>query len=99
MASGMTVLYVGLTLAVLVAAWLVASYRGVGAASRDADRAWSAMDRQLRRRHDLVPALVAAVREHAPGESAAVERLVETCAAAQAATEPYERSETERRLV
>jgi LemA protein len=54
---------------------------------------------QLRRRHDLVPVLVAAVRQHAPGESAAVDRLLAACVAAQGAETPLERADAERALV
>jgi LemA protein len=95
----MTVVVAGLACAALVAAWVAAVFRGLQSVERDSGRAWTELERQLCRRHDLVPALVAAVREHAPGESVAVERLVAACTAAAAARSPYERGETERTLV
>ena len=95
----MTVVYAAAGVILLVAAWLIASYRGLASVAADSERAWHAMDAQLRRRHDLVPALVAAVREHAPGESVAVERLVAACTDAGSAETPFARGEAERRLV
>jgi LemA protein len=91
-------LYVGLGAAVLVAAWLLTAYGNLAAARGVVDEAWAALEVQLGRRHDLVPPLVAAVREHAPGESTAIDRLVAACAAAGAATSPSERTDAEHHL-
>jgi LemA protein len=95
----MTALYAGLGAVALVAAWLLTSYRGLASSARSAHDAWGGLEAQLRRRHDLVPALVAAVREHAPGESAALERLVAARVEAQTASTPFQRAGAERRLV
>lgn len=94
----MTALYAGLGALALVAAWLRTSYRGLAACAHGANEAWRGLEVQLRRRHDLVPVLVATVREHAPGESAALERLVAACAEARAARTPFERAGAERRI-
>jgi hypothetical protein len=59
----------------LTITWLVLVFNGlVGLREREA-RAWSLIDVQLRRRHDLLPALVAAVRGYARHESDVQERL------------------------
>jgi LemA protein len=60
--------------------------------------AWSDIGVQLKRRHDLVPKLVEAVRAYAAYESARLEDVVRLRAAAQAAAEPAEAAAAERRL-
>lgn len=58
----MTLLYVVLGLLALTALAVVLIHNGLVAARNRVDEAWSGIDVQLRRRHDLVPNLVAAVR-------------------------------------
>lgn len=66
---------IGLAAAALVAyaAW---TYNRLVALNRRADGAWSDIDVQLKRRWDLVPALVAAVKGYAGHESGTLEQVV-----------------------
>jgi LemA protein len=66
-------------LAVLVAlgVWLVVTYNGLTRLRMLAHNAWSDIDVQLKRRHDLVPSLVASVKGHAGYERGTLEGVVE----------------------
>jgi len=60
--------------------------------------AWADIDVQLKRRHDLVPALVAAVKGHAGYEKGTLEALVEARSRAIQARGPGAAGEAERAL-
>ena len=59
------------------------------------DEAWSGIDVQLKRRHDLVPNLVEAVKGYAQHERATFEAVTEARAKAMAASGPAEASQAE----
>jgi LemA protein len=94
--TGVTIAIAALALA---ATWLLSAWRGLVAAQAGADAAWSAIDVQLRDRHALLPALVAAVQAETPVEADTLARVVEARDRAVAATTPWERADAERRLV
>lgn len=86
---------------VLLAAAFVAGvwlYNRLVRARNRVDTAWSDIDVQLQRRHDLVPRLVAAVRQYANYERATLEAVSELRAAAMHAGSVDERGEAEGRL-
>lgn len=56
--------------------WLVIVWNGLVALRNRTQRAWSLIDIQLRRRHDLIPQLVAVVDAHAAHERSTHEALV-----------------------
>jgi LemA protein len=58
----MTGLYLLLGALALVAFWAVVSYNALVRARNRVDEAWSGIDVQLKRRHDLVPNLVETVK-------------------------------------
>jgi len=60
--------------------------------------AWSDVDVQLQRRHDLVPRLVETVRGYARHESQLLERVTEERSQARATREPGQRSDPETAL-
>jgi LemA protein len=62
------------------------------------DSTWSDIDILLRRRHDLVPNLVAAVQGYAVHEAATFRAVTDARVEAQAAHEPSARGEAERTL-
>jgi LemA protein len=95
----MTGVSVALGFLVLAAAWLLASWRGLIAARNAADATWAAIDRQLRRRHDLLPALIAAVQAEAPDEEPTPARLTAALERARTAATPFARADAERHLV
>ena len=66
----MTVLYVVVGLAVLIGLWVVVTNNSFIKSRNKVDEAWSGIDVQLKRRHDLVPNLVETVKGYAAHESA-----------------------------
>jgi LemA protein len=95
----MTGLSVGLALLALVALWLLTAWRGLVAARDAADAASAAIDVHLRERHALVPTLIAAVQAETAGEAQTLAQLEAAREGAVAATTPWERGATERRLM
>jgi len=79
-------------LAVLVAvvAFFVLTYNSLASLRLLADNAWSDIDVQLKRRHDLVPSLVATVQGHAGYERGTLEAVVEARDRATRAAGPAE---------
>ena len=69
----------GLVLLVLIglAVFVVITYNSLAALRLLAPNAWADIDVQLKRRHDLIPALVAAVKGHAGYEKGTLEAVVE----------------------
>src|SRR6201997_1027213 len=62
------------------------------------DSAWSDIDVQLKRRHDLIPNLVETVKGYAAHEKGTFENVARYRSAAMAATTPEERSAAEGQL-
>jgi LemA protein len=90
---------IGLIVAVLLI-YPVWTYNRMVALNKRADGAWSDIDVQLKRRWDLVPALVAAVKGYASHESATFESVAQarTRAEQSASADPTGRGESERGL-
>jgi LemA protein len=59
------------------------------------DEAWSGIDVQLKRRHDLVPNLVESVKGYAQHEQSTFEKVTQARAAAMQASGPAEASQAE----
>jgi LemA protein len=96
----MTGVSVLLALLGLGALWLLTAWRGLVAARNAADVAWTRIDVQLRRRHDLVPALVAAVEaETGDADDPALVRMAGARQSALDAATPFARADAERHLV
>ncbi|MSO48145.1 MAG: LemA family protein [Thermoleophilia bacterium] len=71
---------------VIVLAVIVAgTYNGLVQARNRCDEAWSTIDVQLKRRHDLIPNLVETVKGYASHESEAFEKVSNARAAAMSA--------------
>ena len=64
------------------------SYNALARLRLLADNAWADIDVQLKRRHDLIPGLVAAVKGHADYERGTLEHVVRARSDAQAASGP-----------
>jgi LemA protein len=62
--------------------WAIVSFNALVRARSRVDEAWSDVDVQLQRRHDLVPNLVETVRAYAEHESAVLREVSEARAAA-----------------
>jgi len=59
-----------------VAVWAVWTYNRLVQARRVADEAWSGVDAQLKRRHDLIPNLVETVKGYGRHEKGTLEELI-----------------------
>lgn len=68
------ILFIGLLLALLLA-WAISTYNRLIRLRNQVLTAWSDIDVQLARRHDLVPQLVSAVRAFAAHETAALQAV------------------------
>lgn len=63
-------------LVVVVAGWLIAVYNGLITLRNRAQEAWSDIDVQLKRRYDLIPNLVEAVKGYATHEKDTLEKVI-----------------------
>jgi LemA protein len=92
------VLYIVIAVVILLALyWLLERNSMVGARNR-VDEAWSGIDVQLKRRHDLVPNLVETVKGYATHEREVFEKTSQARAQAMAARTPAEASRAEGQL-
>ncbi|MBJ6980034.1 LemA family protein [Luteimonas sp. MC1895] len=94
----MTALLVAAVLVAALAAWAVAAYNRLVRLRNQAATAWSDIDVQLQRRHDLVPQLVAAVQGYASHEGAVLEAVTALRARALGLRYPAELGQVEAEL-
>ncbi len=88
--------YVFILLALMGAAlWGLLTYNRFIGLRNQVEAAWSDIDVQLKRRHDLVPVLVATVKAYARHEQETLARVMERRADALAATGPRMQFEAE----
>ena len=90
-----------IVVAVVVVLVLVASvlmYNGLVRRRNQVDGAWSQVDGQLRRRHDLVPDLVETVQSHAGHERGTLDAVTEARARAVGAKGPADQAAAENAL-
>jgi len=81
-----------------VGAWLAITYNGLTRLRMLARNAWSDIDVQLKRRHDLVPVLVSTVKGHAGYEKGTLESVVEARNRALTASGPAAAGPAEKAL-
>jgi LemA protein len=87
---------IGLLIAVVVIVLIIAGmYNGLVQLKVRADSAWSDIDVQLKRRHDLIPNLVETVKGYATHEKGTFENVAKYRFAAMTATGPEERGQAE----
>jgi LemA protein len=94
----MTPVYIVIGLVVLLALWIVLAYNGLVRARNKVDEAWSGIDVQLKRRHDLVPNLVETVKGYAAHERETLQSVTVARLAAVEAGEPAAIERAEARL-
>src|ERR1700761_1677655 len=95
MAIGIIVLLVVAGLAVLI---LAGMYNSLVQLRVRADNAWSDIDIQLKRRHDLIPNLVETVKGYATHERGTFENIAKLRSQAMQATTPGDKAEAENQL-
>jgi LemA protein len=91
----MTPLLTAFAIVALALVWGVLAFNGLVRARNRVDEAWSGVDVQLKRRCDLVPNLVAAVRGYAQHEREVLEAVAEARSAALGAANRGQRERTE----
>jgi len=91
----MTVVLIVLGVAILLALVFVFIRNSIIGSRNRVDEAWSGIDVQLKRRHDLVPNLVEAVKGYAQHERETFEKVTQARAAAMQASGPGEASQAE----
>src|SRR6201987_3420974 len=83
---------------VIIAVVLIALYNGLVQLRVRADSAWSDIDVQLKRRHDLIPNLVETVKGYAAHEKGTFENIAKWRSAAMTAQAPADRAQAENQL-
>jgi len=91
----MIVVWVILGIIFLIVLWFVAVFNGIVILRNRTKEAWSDIDVQLKRRHDLIPNLVESVKGYAKHESGVFEKVTQARAEAIGAKAPAEIAEKE----
>jgi LemA protein len=76
---------IAIAVAVLAVMWIIYAYNGLVALRTAVQTAWAQIDVQLKRRHDLIPSLVEAVRGYMQHERSTLEAVTQARAQAMAA--------------
>ena len=76
---------IGILIGAAVVMWIITSFNGLVALRARVQTAWGQIDVQLKRRHDLIPNLVEAVRGYMQHEHATLEAVTQARAQAIAA--------------
>ena len=87
-----------LGLVVLIGLWLISVYNGLVGGRNQAQAAWSQIDVQLKRRHDLIPNLVQVVKDAMGYEQETLTKVVQARNAALTATGPGQAGPAEANL-
>ena len=82
----MVAVYVIIGIIVVVFIWVIALYNGLVRRRKQVDNAWSQIDVQLKRRHDLIPNLVETVKGYATHERELLENVTKARAHAMEAS-------------
>lgn len=90
--------WVAIGVGAVVVLWIVATFNGIVRLRNKVNEAFSGVDVQLERRHDLVPNLVKTVKAYAKHERETLEEVVEARSAAEKADALGERQQTENGL-
>ncbi len=77
--------WIVIAIVVLIVVWLVFTYNGMVSARNQTQEAWSEIDVELKRRHDLIPNLVNTVHGYMGHERGTLEAVTNARAAAVAA--------------
>jgi len=94
----MLAVYIIVAVVAIVAVWFIATYNGLITLRNRTDEAWSDIDVQLKRRHDLIPNLVSTVQGYASHEKQLFENVTQARAAAMGAKSPEEHAKAENAL-
>ncbi|PYX61467.1 MAG: hypothetical protein DMG73_03490 [Acidobacteria bacterium] len=87
-----------LAIAVLILGFVIGMYNSLVQLRVRADSAWSDIDVQLKRRHDLIPNLVETVKGYAAHEKGTFENIAKFRSQAMQASTPADKAAAENRL-
>lgn len=90
-----TTMIIILVVLVVVVLWAILVYNGLIRLRNRVSEAWSDIDVQLKRRHDLIPNLISTVKGYATHERELLERVTEARTSAMNAEAPAEKAENE----
>ncbi len=93
----MLIIWILIALGIL-ALWAMFTYNGLVTLKHRTDEAWADIDVQLKRRHDLIPNLIATVKGYAAHESGTFQTVIEARNAALGAKNMTDRVQTENML-
>ncbi|MGZ4832939.1 MAG: LemA family protein, partial [Terriglobales bacterium] len=85
-------LFIGIGVLVVIIGIVIGLYNSLVQLKIRADSAWSDIDVQLKRRHDLIPNLVETVKGYAAHEKSTFENIAKWRSAAMSATAPADRA-------
>ncbi|MFA6254279.1 MAG: LemA family protein [Candidatus Paceibacterota bacterium] len=88
-------MWILLSVVVVIVLYLIFGYNGLVRLANQTKEAWADIDVQLKRRYDLIPNLVAAVKGYAAHESGVFEKVTEARAKALSAQGPVEKGKAE----
>jgi len=94
----MIFLWIVLGVVVILIGWFIAVFNGIVSLRNRTQEAWSDIDVQLKRRHDLIPNLVETVKGYAKHEKELFEKVTEARASAMKAQGPEEAGKAENML-
>jgi len=83
---------------VVIALWLILTYNRLISLRNQTENGWKQIDVQLKRRHDLIPNLVSAVKGAMEFERGTLAQVLEARARAQSATTPADSARKEGEL-
>jgi LemA protein len=89
---------IALVVIALIIIFLIGLYNSLVQLRVRADSAWSDIDVQLKRRHDLIPNIVETVKGYAAHEKGTFENIAKWRSAAMGATAPEDRAQAENQL-
>src|SRR5215469_12451985 len=87
-----------LVILIVIAVMLISMYNGLVQQRIRCDSAWSDIDVQLKRRHDLIPNLVETVKGYAAHEKGTFEEIARLRSQAMQAATPADRAAAENQL-
>ncbi len=94
----MIFLWIGLGIIVIAIFWFIAVFNGIVSLKNRTKEAWSDIDVQLKRRHDLIPNLIETVKGYAKHESSVFEKVTQARADAMNAKGAEEAAQKENML-
>src|SRR3954470_20084089 len=91
-------LWIVVGIVVVIALWLIMTYNGLVGGRTQAQTAWSQIDVQLKRRHDLIPNLVQVVKDAMGYEQETLTKVIQARNVAVAASGPGQAGPAEANL-